>query len=86
MTVNGAKARFWPAEEPYKDDGSMTVNGQEENGHSASAGGLTVTSGTIPSVLSKTANTLVWSKGGINFRLISILDKDTMIRIAENVQ
>ena len=86
VTVNGAKARFWPAEEPYKDDGSMTVNGQEENGHSASAGGLTVTSGTIPSVLSKTANTLVWSKGGINFRLISILDKDTMIRIAENVQ
>lgn len=59
----------------------MTVKG-----HSASVGGASVISGTVPGVHSKDVNTLVWTENGVNFRLQSVLYRDTMIRIAENVE
>lgn len=88
VTVNGTKAQFWTAEKPYEEDDSMTVNGEPVKGNSTSVDSISISSGTVPSVRSDDVNTLVWSddKTGVNFRLISILDKDTMIRIAENVR
>lgn len=86
VTVNGETAWFWPAEEPYEDDGSMTVNGELVDGHSASVGDVSIITGTIPGVHSKDVNTLVWTSGGVSFRLQSIQDKDTLLRIAENVR
>lgn len=86
VTVGGTKAQFWAASEPYEDEGAMTVNGKPVEGHSASAGGASVISGTVPGVHSKDVNTLVWTENGVNFRLQSVLDQATMIRIAENIE
>lgn len=85
VTVGGTKARYWAAKEPYEEEGTMTVNGEKVQGSSASTGGVSITSGTIPGVRSVDVNTLVWSSSGVNFRLQSILDRDTLIRIAEHV-
>lgn len=87
VQVNGEKAWYWDAELPFEDcGGTTTVNGEEVEGGMASVGGVTVTSVTVPG--SKRMNTLVWmdSNTGIYFKLQSILDMDTMIRIAENVK
>lgn len=85
VTAGGTKAQFWAASEPY-EEGAMTVNGKSVEGHSASAGGASIISGTVPGVHSKDVNTLVRTENGVNFRLQSVLDRDTMIRIAENVE
>lgn len=85
VTVGGVEARYWAAEEPYEEEDTMEVNGETVRGNSASAGGASITSGTIPGVRSTDVSTLAWTSGGVNFRLQSILDKDTMIRIAEHV-
>lgn len=86
VTAGGTKAQFWAASESYEDEGAMTVNGKSVESHSASTGGASVIGGTVPGVHSKDVNTLVWAENGVNFRLQSVLDCDTMIRIAENVE
>lgn len=86
VQVNGEKAWYWDAELPFEDrGGTTTVNGEEVEGGTTSVGGATVTSVTVPG--NKRMNTLVWhnSDTGTYFKLQSILDKDTMIRIADNV-
>lgn len=86
VAMDGGTARFWAAREPYqKESGSMTVNGQPVEGSSATVSGVTISSGTIPGVNSDDVNILLWTREGITFRLQSVLDRDTMIRIAENV-
>ncbi len=82
VTVNGDRARYWAAEEPYEEDNTTTTNGESVKGNSTS---ISITTGTIPGARSKDVNTLVWSTGGVNFRLQGILDRDTLIRIAERV-
>lgn len=84
VTVGGVKAQYWAAKEPYEEENTMTVNGGTVQGHSTSIGGVSITSGTIPGVRSAYVNTLVWTSGGVNFRLQGVLDKDTMIRVAEH--
>lgn len=84
VTVGGVEARYWAAKEPYEEEDTMTVNGETVQGQSTSIGGVSITSGIIPGVRSEDINTLVWTSGGVNFRLQSILDKDTMIRVAEH--
>lgn len=82
VTVNGDRAWYWAAEEPYEEDNTTTANGESVKGNSTS---ISITTGTIPGARSKDVNTLVWSTGGVNFRLQGILDRDTLIRIAEHV-
>jgi len=87
VQVNGEKAWYWDAELPFEDrGGTTTVNGEEVEGGTASVGSVTITSVTVPG--SKRMNTLVWtdSDTGTYFKLQSILDMDTMIRMAENVK
>lgn len=79
--IKGNKATYWDAEEAFELGSSViTVDGQ-----SISVGGG-VSSFTVPSP--GNLNTLAWQDGdtGIHYRLQSILDMDTMIRIAENVK
>jgi len=79
--IKGNKATYWDAEEAFELGASViTVDGQ-----SISVGGG-VSSFTVPSP--GNLNTLAWQDGdtGIHYRLQSILDMDTMIRIAENVK
>jgi hypothetical protein len=85
VTVRGAKAQFWAAQEPYQGN-TVTVNGETMTGSTFTNNGVTVSTVDIPGVRSKQVNTLVWSSGGIQFRLQSILDKDTMLRIAESTK
>lgn len=85
VTVGGVKARYWAAEEPYEEEGAMEVNGEKVQGHSASIGGVSITSGTIPGVRSADVSTLAWTSGGVSFRLQGVEDRDTLIRIAEGV-
>jgi hypothetical protein len=85
VTVRGAKAQFWAAQEPYQGN-TVTVNGETMTGSTFTNNGVTVSTVDIPGVRSKQVNTLVWSNGGIQFRLQSILDKDTMLRIAESTK
>lgn len=79
--IKGNKATYWDAEEPFVPDSSeITVGGKPVSSVSG------ITSLTIPSP--KRLNTLAWldKDTGIHYRLQSILDMDTMIRIAENVK
>lgn len=85
VTVGGVKARYWAAEEPYEEEGTMEVNGETVRDGSASVGGVSITSGTIPGVRSADVSTLVWTSGGVSFRLQGAEDRDTLIRIAEGV-
>lgn len=78
VTVNGGEARFWAAEEPWEDTGEETVP--------PGLNGITISTGTLPGVHSRDVNALVWTKNGVNFRLQSVLDRDTMLRIAEHVE
>lgn len=87
VEVGDTMATYWDAELPFEDrGGTTTVNGEEVEGGTALVGGVTVTSVTVPG--SKRMNTLMWtdSDTGTYFKLQSILDMDTMIRIAENVK
>ena len=78
VTVGGQPGQFWAATEPYEA-------GDEED-HTASLNGVTITSGIVPGVHAKDVNTLAWTKDGVHFRLQSILDQAAMLRIAENVK
>lgn len=85
VTVGGVKAWYWAAEEPYEEEGTMEVNGETVRDGSASVGGVSITSGTIPGVRSADVSTLAWTSGGVSFRLQGAEDRDTLIRIAEGV-
>ena len=79
--MNGFDAEYWEAEEPYvHNKGEINANGVPAE----AVGG--VTSITIPSP--KNMNTLAWAdpETGIYYRLQSILNVETMIRIAENIE
>ena len=79
--IKGNEATYWDAEEEFELGSSViTVDGQ-----AISVGGG-VSSYTVPSP--EKLNTLAWQDEdtGIHYRLHSILDMDTMIRIAENVE
>ena len=79
--IKGNKATYWDAEEAFELGSSViTVDGQ-----SISVGGG-VSSFTVPSP--GNLNTLAWQDEdtGIHYRLQSILDMDTMIRIAKNIE
>lgn len=85
VMVNGAKAQYWGAKEPYEAEDTLAVNGEKVKGNTTSVSGVSITTGTIPGVRSVDVNTLVWTGNGINFRLQGVLDRDTLIRVAENV-
>lgn len=76
VRVNGTEAQFWVAEEPYTE-------AELEADKETSDGGLYYT---IPGT--KHVNTLAWQDPdtGVYFRLQSILDQKTMVRMAENIK
>lgn len=76
VRVNGTVAQFWAAEEPYTET-------ELEADQEASDGGLYYT---IPGT--KYVNTLAWQdpNTGVYFRLQSIQNQDTMVRIAESMK
>lgn len=78
VQVNGREARYWAAREPAAPREMETEN----------LGGVTVTYGVISGFGAADMSTLLWSDPdtGMNFRLLSGLDKETTIRIAENVK
>lgn len=77
VKVRSRAARFWAAQEP------MTPREMETQ----TVGGVVITSGVVSGFGAADMNTLLWTDPdtGVNFRLLSGLDKDTMLRIAENV-
>ena len=80
VEVNGFEAEYWEAEEPY----SHKENQISEN--ETIVGAVDgVTSITIPSP--KNMNTLAWtdSETGIYYRLQSVMERETMIRVAESI-
>lgn len=87
VSIQGEKAWYWDAELPFEDStGTITVDGQEIEGPSAVAGGTSIIGVTIPGA--KRMNTLVWqdSDTGIHFKIQSVLDRETMVRIACGVE
>lgn len=76
VTVNGTEAQFWAAEEPYSES---EADAAKEN-----TNGMTFI--TIPGT--RHVNTLSWQDPdtGVYFRLQSIQDQDTMVRIATHVK
>lgn len=73
VEVKGVEARYWEALDPY-DGGDRSED----------SGGIT----TIDSVGLRSSNTLAWQDPdtGVYFRLQSIWDQATMLRIAENIE
>ena len=89
LQVNGVQAQYWQAEEPYESGGgSMTVNGEAVEGSQAEIAGVTVSTGTIVGPNAAGVNTLAWTDpdSGIFFRLHGTLDRETLVRIAEQIQ
>ncbi|WP_298024327.1 DUF4367 domain-containing protein [uncultured Dysosmobacter sp.] len=84
VSVNGVKARYWAAKEPYEES-PVEVNGEPLEEDTTSLGGVTITSGVVHGARSEDVNTLVWSRDGVNFRLQGALDRETLVRIAEHV-
>lgn len=77
VKVKGQEARFWAAAEPVEPKEMET----------SQAGGVTITSVVISGFGAADMNTLMWSDpdSGMSFRLLSGLDRETMLRVAENV-
>lgn len=89
VKVNGVDAEYWEAEKPYKPSGgSMTINGEEVEGSQVEVGGVSISTGIIVGPGAAGVNTLAWKdpSTGIYFRIHGTVDKDTMIRIAEQVK
>ena len=87
ININGEEAWYCEAELPFEDDaGSISVGGDVVDGDSTVVGNTSVSGVTIPGA--KRMNSLVWMdvETGTYFKLQSILDKEIMIRIAENAQ
>lgn len=86
VSVNGAKASFYPAQEAYRgSSGTTTVNGEPVTG-SDLGNGISAASFTIPA--QKELGTLLWQDeaSGLYCRLQSILDQETLLRMAESVK
>lgn len=77
VQVNGRAARFWAAREPAEPREVKTQT----------LGDVTVTTATVSGFGAAEMNTLTWSDpdSGMNFCLLSALDRDTMVKIAESV-
>lgn len=77
VAVRGLAAKFYAAAEP------MVPREMETE----TVGGVSVSHGVVSGFGAPDMNTLLWSdlETGVNFRLLSGLDRDTMLRIAENV-
>lgn len=89
LRVNGAEAQYWQAEEPYESSGgSMTVNGEPVEGSQAEVAGVTVSVGTVVGPNAAGVNTLAWTDpdSGLFFRLHGTLDRETLVRIAEQIR
>ena len=89
VKVNGVNAQYWEAEEPYESgDGTMIVNGEEVEGSKVEIGSVSISTGTIVGPGAAGVNTLAWTdpNARIYFRIHGTVDKDTMIRIAEQVK
>ena len=89
LRVNGAEAQYWQAEEPYESSGgSMTVNGEPVEGGQAEVAGVTVSVGTVVGPNAAGVNTLAWTDpdSGLFFRLHGTLDRETLVRIAEQIR
>lgn len=76
VTVHGRAARFYPAREP------MTPRELETK----TVGDVSITHGVVSGFGAADMNTLLWSDpgSGVNLRLISGLDRETMVKIAES--
>lgn len=74
VRVNGTEAQFWTAEEPYTEAELEEAKEYSRTGY--------ITPGM------KHTNTLAWQDPdtGVYFRLQSIQDQDTMVRMAESVK
>ena len=89
VKVNGVDAEYWEAEEPYESDGgSMAANGEEAGGNQTEIGGVSISTGTIVGPNAAGVNTLAWTDPdtGIYFRLHGTVDKDILIRIAQQIK
>lgn len=77
VRVNGREARFWAAREPMVPQEMETET----------VGSVTITHGVVSGYGASDMNALLWSDpdSGMNFRLLGGLDRETMIRVAENV-
>lgn len=86
VSVNGAKASFYPAQEAYRgSSGTTTVNGVPVTG-SDLGNGVSADTFTIPA--QKELGTLLWrdEASGLYCRVQSILDQETLLRMAESVK
>ena len=86
VSVGGAKASFYPAQEAYRgSSGTTTVNGVPVTG-SDLGNGISATSFTIPA--QKELGTVLWrdEASGLYCRIQSILDQETLLRMAESVK
>lgn len=77
VQVHDREARFWAAREPMVPRETKTTT----------AGDVTITSGVVSGYGAADLNTLLWDDPdtGTRFRLLSGLDRETMLRVAENV-
>lgn len=77
VKVHGLAAKFYAAREP------MVPREMETE----TVGDVTISHGVVSGFGAADMNTLLWSdpESGVNLRLISGLDRDTMLRIAESV-
>ena len=76
--IRDMEGQFWAAKEAYIDDGGEAPDTGDT--------GVTITTAIIPG--EQGMNTLAWQDPdmGLYFRLQSILDRNTMLRIAERVE
>ena len=89
VRVRGVNARYWAAEKPYESDGgTITVNGEEQAENQVETGSVIISTGTIVGPNSVGVNTLAWTdlETGLVFRLHGTVDRDTLLRIAEQVR
>ena len=82
-------ARFWEAREPHTpSEGTITVGGEPVEGSTVDIGGVTVSVGTISGAQASDVATLAWTDAdtGLHFRLHGTVDRETLIRVAENLR
>lgn len=66
----------------------MTVNGEPVEGSQAEVAGVTVSVGIVVGPNAAGVNTLAWTDpdSGLFFRLHGTLDRETLVRIAEQIR
>ncbi len=88
VTIGGRQGQYWERQDNTPSKG-LSAGGAPVDGNSVTvAPGVTVTTNGQVGVHSKKASVLSWMRDGINFRLIAPpgVDRDTMLRIAENIR